>query len=100
LPPEDLAAATSPFANAQLRPTKYLSFRLVPSRPGAKTGRWEVVSQSSGVVLGTIKWYGAWRQYCFFPEGQTLYNVDCLVAVADRVETCNRWQRNIRANAS
>ena len=29
-------------------------------------------------LLGVIKWFGAWRQYCFFPEENTLYNNECL----------------------
>jgi hypothetical protein len=55
-------------------------------------------TKSSGFVLGRIAWYRPWRQYVFFPVEETLYNVDCLVAIADRVATCNRWHRNIRAN--
>lgn len=92
-----MSVLANPLAGAPLRPTKYLRFVQI-ANPGRKTGVWQVVSQSSGDVLGIIKWYGAWRQYCFFPADATLYNTDCLAAITDRVETCNRWQRNVRAN--
>jgi hypothetical protein len=85
------------YEGAYLQPTKYLRFES-EANPGRKTGVWTVVSQSSGFVLGRIAWYRPWRQYVFFPVEETLYNVDCLVAIADRVATCNRWHRNIRAN--
>lgn len=88
---------TNPLEGAHLAPTKYLRFEQSPN-PGKKTGIWFVISQSSGDVLGRIAWYGAWRQYCFFPNNGTLYNTDCLAAITDRIETCNRWQRNVRAN--
>lgn len=85
------------FAGTYLQPTKYLSFERVDN-PGRKTMVWNVISQSSEIVLGRIAWYGPWRQYCFYPSNGTIFNTDCLIAIADRLETCNRWQRNIREN--
>lgn len=87
----------SALENAFLRPTKYLTFEQL-ANPGRKTGIWNVRSASSGAHLGTIRWYGAWRQYCFYPTEPTIFNTDCLVEIADRLATCNRWQRNIRVN--
>mgnify|MGYP001600439388 CR=1 FL=1 len=37
-----------------------------------------VVSKMRGDILGTIRWYGAWRQYAFYPSQGTLFNVGCL----------------------
>ena len=54
----------------------YLEFRLAVQGP--KTNVWHVMSRSRGIRLGIIKWYGPWRQYCFFPEPETLYNATCL----------------------
>ena len=28
--------------------------------------------------IGTIKWHGAWRKFCFFPEPDTLWDNKCL----------------------
>jgi hypothetical protein len=30
------------------------------------------------MTIGVIKWYSNWRQYCFFPNGETIWNKDCL----------------------
>lgn len=59
---------------------------------------WQVQSVRSDIELGQIRWHGAWRQYCFFPSAETIFNNDCLLTIVDRVETCNRWQRNFRKN--
>ncbi|MCK5605824.1 hypothetical protein KAR91_28265 [Candidatus Pacearchaeota archaeon] len=48
-----------------------------------KTKVWEVISTHSGDILGEIKWYWAWRRYVFFPRTETLYDVDCMRAIAD-----------------
>jgi hypothetical protein len=50
--------------------------------PSGKTCAWTVRSKRSGLVLGGIRWWGAWRQYVFFPEVHTLYSAGCLRDVA------------------
>jgi hypothetical protein len=85
------------FQDAYLAPTKYLYFEQLHN-PARKTSIWKVVSRSSGDTLGHIAWRVPWRQYCFYPYADTTYSVDCLAAISDRVETCNRWQRNVREN--
>ena len=44
---------------------------------GAKTQRIEVWS-IHGAILGTIRWFGRWRQYAFFPADGTIFNPECL----------------------
>jgi len=56
--------------------SKYLEFLLLEKKP--KTKVVVVYSKKSGDRLGIIKWYGAWRQYAFFPETGTIFNVECL----------------------
>jgi hypothetical protein len=46
--------------------------------PGRKTARVWVTSKRSGSTLGQIAWHGPWRQYCFWPERNTLFNVGCM----------------------
>jgi len=59
--------------------SKYLEFRLVPVDNGpAKTDIWEVLNKNSEVRLGQIRWYGAWRQYCYFPRRETVMSSECL----------------------
>ncbi len=61
---------------------KYLIFVQAPN-PGRKTSVWECRNKKSQTVLGHVKWYGAWRQYCYFPMVQAVYNAGCLDDIAD-----------------
>ncbi len=54
---------------------EYFEVRLIERKP--KTNVYEVASQN-GDVLGIIKWYPQWRQYCFFPTSETVWSIGCL----------------------
>jgi hypothetical protein len=70
--------------------SKYLSFELVEDvSEKRKTQIWDVVSVSSGALLGQIKWWGAWRQYTFHPESYTVFNTDCLFAIVGELQSLN-----------
>lgn len=56
--------------------SKYMEFDKVGDT--GKTEIFNILSKSSGYILGQIKWYGKWRQYCFFPSAQCLFNVGCM----------------------
>ena len=57
--------------------SKYLIFRPMEDKP--KTKVFAVVSKNDvNQRLGVVKWYGSWRQYCFFPDEETVWNIDCL----------------------
>ncbi len=60
-----------------------------------KTRVWEVTDADGSYVLGTIKWYGHWRGYAFFPEmhTETLYEQKCLREIADFIETATKLTR-------
>ena len=53
-----------------------------------KTKVWHVVTtyDGGGTVLGTIKWYGPWRKYSFFPTPTTLFEPTCLREIADFID--------------
>lgn len=85
------------YAGAHLMPTRYMRFER-HDKPGRKTMTWAVVSQSNGVKLGEIRWHSPWRQYCFFPSGETIFNVECMNDIVDRIETVMRWRKNVQAN--
>lgn len=42
------------------------------------TKTWKVFNAENGSMLGYVKWHGSWRQYCFFPYGDTVWNAACL----------------------
>ena len=54
---------------------KYIYFVKIEDKP--KTSVWECRSRSSQALLGIVKWYSPWRQYCFLPESDTVFNVGC-----------------------
>ena len=56
--------------------SEYIKFYLLEKKP--KTFVYSVVNLKSETSLGTIQWYGAWRQYCFFPIPHTVFNKDCM----------------------
>lgn len=82
---------------AWLAPTRYLCFERLPF-PGRKTTVWAVVSQSSGVKLGELRWYAPWRQYVLWPERGMVFNRECLADIQDRLDTLMRWRKNVRHN--
>lgn len=47
------------------------------------------VSSDSGIPLGVIKFWGAWRQYTFQPASNTVLNVDCMKEIIDKVDSLN-----------
>ena len=55
----------------------YLVFVQIEN-PGKKTSIWECRNKNSQTVLGLIKWYVSWRQYCYFPVVQAVYSAGCL----------------------
>lgn len=44
---------------------------------------WTVTAAGSrGCPLGEIKWWTAWRRYCFFPREDTVYDAIWLTEIA------------------
>lgn len=43
-----------------------------------KTKKFEIKTIAADNILGQIKWYGAWRKYCFYPLGGTIFDVNCM----------------------
>lgn len=63
--------------------SEYLGFTLdTEASENRKTEVWCVRATRDYALLGTIKWFGRWRQYAFFPEPGTIFNPDCLAEIA------------------
>ena len=75
--------------------SKYLEFKFVESKP--KTQVWNVLSKSDGVILGTIKWFGRWRGYCFFPNLKLDFLVFSSSCMKDILEFMDKlkWLKNV-----
>ena len=59
-----------------LKETQYLQF--VEFEKKTKTRVIAVKNIHHQEVIGIIKWFGRWRQYCFFPSTETVWNINCL----------------------
>ena len=67
-------------------------FTFVEVDTGEKTGRYDLVSKK-GELLGSIKYFPYWRQYCFFPDNETIWSAGCLkdvVAFLDKINSNGR----------
>jgi len=61
----------------------YILMRKLPRKNNRKTDSFQVVNVHGGHVLGCIEWYGPWRQLCFFPTPNTVWNRGCLCDIQD-----------------
>lgn len=58
--------------------SRYMKFHVTPDCNYRKTKTVDIQNKSSGVILGTIKWYPGWRQYCFLPAADCVFSKGCL----------------------
>lgn len=56
------------------------------NHPQRKTKIWLVENKTNGSHLGEVRWQGAWRQYCFFPADDCVFEKNCLRRIADYCE--------------
>lgn len=68
---------------------KYIYFMKVVDKP--KTFIWHCRNRRNCGLLGMVKWYRPWRQYCFFPKSDTIFNFSCL-------EDINKFMRQLAKN--
>jgi hypothetical protein len=61
---------------------------------GRKTDIYDVRSKRSREHIGTIRWFGRWRQYTFWPMFDTTWNPDCLRFIADKCAELTREHRS------
>lgn len=72
--------------------SKYIEFDKVGDT--GKTEIWNVLSKSNEFILGQIKWFTKWRQYCFFPSPHTVFNPDCMSDISRVIrELMNRRKK-------
>ena len=71
----------------------YMDAHLMPRADGRRTDIWVICNKRSGAALGAVRWYGPWRQHCFFPNGESLYSVGCLQALERFLAEANRERR-------
>ena len=70
----------------------WIRFERIGDSASGKTRMWRVMANSGG-DLGTIKWFGRWRCYAFYPDGATVYERKCLRDIADFCEEETRSRK-------
>lgn len=60
--------------------SQYLQFDRV-AIAGRKTDVVNIYNKRRNVLLGEIRWYGPWRQYCFYPSAGTIFNRGCMTDI-------------------
>ena len=64
--------------------TKYKFIHFIKIEDKTKTSVWDCKSNRTNFLLGVIKWYLPWRQYCFYTMGaDVVFNVGCLEDIND-----------------
>lgn len=63
------------------------------------------VCNLDGITLGVIKFWGAWRQYTFQPNPDTVLNTSCMNDIVAKLETLNNeiheeWKARRKANGN
>ncbi len=69
--------------------TQYEFIEFLEVAPRPKTKVWKCISTKHRALLGIVQWYGAWRQYCFFPFESTIFNKQCLTDIAEFLSNVN-----------
>jgi len=63
---------------------EYINFKLKEKKP--KTKVWSCRNNNSFEELGVVKWFPAWRRYCYFPVIQAVYSRGCLNDISTFIE--------------
>lgn len=58
-----------------------------------KTPIFHIYNSKSKDEIGEIKWYGAWRKYCFFPNHDTIWDSKCLNNINNFLEEINTLKK-------
>jgi hypothetical protein len=61
--------------------TEYKYIRFMCLGDTGKTSRWSIHNIRTQAFLGEIKWYSAWRQYCFFTTMDAVFNDSCMLDI-------------------
>lgn len=67
----------------------WLEFIELPNE-GRKTKKFRVVSRQHGYPLGEIRFFNRWRQYCFYPGPDTVFNRSCMKDICDFILTIKK----------
>jgi hypothetical protein len=79
-----------------IKETKYLRF--IDKEIRQKTKIIGVVNIHHDEEIGEIKWFSRWRQYCFYPSNNTIWNKTCMEDVHEVITDLMEERKYIKEN--
>ena len=73
---------------------QYIKFECYDSTK--KTTKWYIKNIHSDSILGKIKWFSAWRQYCFFTNSGCIFNDGCMRDILDFIAQLEKERKNFK----
>lgn len=74
---------------------KYITMIKVEDKP--KTSVFNVFTKYDD-ILGQVKWFPRWRQYCFFPEDDCVFSKDCMKDINNFIEQLSSMRKQKKGN--
>lgn len=71
----------------------YIKFIDLGIPDGLKTRRYRVQG-ANGFSIGQVRFNGAWRKFCFFPDADTVFDSNCLNEIAGFCQQQNDIRRS------
>lgn len=68
---------------------EYITIEETGSSESGKTKQYICRNKKSGADLGLIKWYGPWRQYCFYSDVSIVFSSGCMEDIQGFMEDIN-----------
>lgn len=70
-----------------------LEFKMHQLIAGMVTHRWTVKNAKDQLELGFIGWHSGWRRYVFEPKDETVFDSECLMELAEFLQSATRLQQ-------
>jgi hypothetical protein len=74
---------------------EYMRAQITPPVKGMKTRIYILYEKSSGAILGGLRWFGAWRGYCFFPNENAVFDGGCLTQLKEWLNDLNATHKEM-----
>jgi hypothetical protein len=69
--------------------SKFIEIKDATFGTSKSTKTYSIYSKSSRSQLGKIEYYSPWRQYVFTPDMGSVWSVDCLAFVSEKLNELN-----------
>ena len=91
----DLPEFTNPNAYQMLEIGEYI-YAIEVWEEGKKLPQYVLCNKKDLFIhLGMIKWYGAWRKFCFYPISDTIWDNKCLEQLLNFINDYNsNWKKS------